>query len=614
MRYTSTFVRFFLTTMVPCAKLSSASADMPIVGTAGHVDHGKSTLVHALTGTDPDRWAEEKQRGLTIDLGFAWAEIEGHDVGFVDVPGHERFIKNMLAGVGVVDCALLVVAADSGWMPQTEEHAAVLDLLDVAAGIVVLTRTDLVDEDTVELATLEVLDETAGTRLEDWPVIAVSAVTGEGLEELRMAIASHLSSNGDAHSAARLWVDRSFQIAGAGLVATGTVMSGTISEGDTLALHPSADTVRIRGVQHHGGSVGSVTTGDRTALSFTGSHDVVERGSLLATEGTVRTTDRALLILRPTRQFDAIPDRGAFHLHLGTASRPTRLRRLEGDTFLATFDELLPAVVGDRVIVRDSGRKAVVGGGRVLDPDPPDRPQPTASALLASVLDSPPDVMATELLTTRGESSSADLAADTLGGVPLEGLVAHDRWISTQRAHEVEASLIAMVSDYHEANPVRPGLPKAEAAAPLGVSVDVVDAVVAQTTAVEESEGAIRLEGFRNELSDAGEAAWASFKPELEAGFDVPRMSSFDLDDDTVHFLLRRGDLVRIGDDLAFSSDQIDSLVAGVADLEEGFAVTEFKDHFGMSRRQAVPTLEWLDSIGRTRRSGDGRVVRDVDR
>ena len=167
---------------------------MPIVGTAGHVDHGKSTLVQALTGTDPDRWAEEKERGLTIDLGFAWTDIAGHDVGFVDVPGHERFIKNMLAGVGAVDCALLVVAADSGWMPQTEEHAAVLDLLEADSGVIAITRCDLVDADTVELATLEVMDEVKGTRLETWPVVPVSAITGEGLDDLKAEIASVLDA------------------------------------------------------------------------------------------------------------------------------------------------------------------------------------------------------------------------------------------------------------------------------------------------------------------------------------------------------------------------------------------------------------------------------------
>lgn len=588
---------------------------MPIVGTAGHVDHGKSTLVRALTGTDPDRWAEEKERGLTIDLGFAWTDIDGHDVGFVDVPGHERFIKNMLAGVGAVDCSLLVIAADSGWMPQTEEHAAVLDLLEVPQGIVVVTRIDLVDHDTAELAVLEAHDEIDGTNLANWPVVAVSAVTGEGLDELRALIAKTLDavSEGDV-APARMWVDRSFHIAGAGVVATGTVLAGTIAGGDELRVYPSGDQARIRAVQHHGGTVDSVRTGDRAAVSFTGSQETLDRGDLLAKRDTVTTTKRILLTLHPTRQFEGIPDRGAFHLHIGTASRPVNLRRISTDgAFLATFDEPLPTVLGDRVIIRDSGRKAVVGGGRILDPQPGRRPTPDQIAALASVVDAEADRMATALLGVRGTASAVDLASATNGGSPLDGLRSGDAWVDRAEAAELANRLVALVDEYHEANPVRPGLPKAEAAAPLGATTGVVDAILANDDRLEDVDAAVRRAGFTNELSSEAEESWVALRPQLDAGFDVPRMSALDLDDDTVHFLLRRGDLVRIGDDLAFTSRQIAALIERVAELEDGFAVTDFKDHFGMSRRQAVPTLEWLDSIGRTRRQGDGRVVLEVN-
>ena len=203
---------------------------MPIIGTAGHVDHGKSTLVQALTGRDPDRWAEEKERGLTIDLGFAWAQVGKDTVGFVDVPGHERFIKNMLAGVGGLDVALFVVAADEGWMPQSEEHLAVLDLLSVQHGVIAITRVDLADPDLIELSKIDVEEHVAGTAAETWPVVEVSAVTGQGIEDLVAALERELTSAGPAPDAGRprMWIDRAFGISGAGVVATGTLTGGAI--------------------------------------------------------------------------------------------------------------------------------------------------------------------------------------------------------------------------------------------------------------------------------------------------------------------------------------------------------------------------------------------------
>ena len=287
---------------------------MPIVGTAGHVDHGKSTIVRALTGTDPDRWDEEKERGLTIDLGFAWTDLDGLDVGFVDVPGHERFIKNMLAGVGALDCALFVVAADSGWMPQSEEHASVLDLLGVEQGVIALSRIDLVDEETIELATLEVIEEVEGTVLEGWPIVPVSGVTGAGLEALGGAISSVLSGSSEAEPAPfRMWVDRSFTVAGSGQVVTGTVMSGTARLEGHVEVLPGGHTMRVRGLHHHGVSVAAVSRGDRAAVNGVGGPGDLERGSLLASPGTVTATRRLTAMLRPAR-----------HLSLIHISEPTR--------------------------------------------------------------------------------------------------------------------------------------------------------------------------------------------------------------------------------------------------------------------------------------------------
>lgn len=584
---------------------------MPIVGTAGHVDHGKSTLVRALTGTDPDRWAEEKQRGLTIDLGFAWTDIGGHDVGFVDVPGHERFIKNMLAGVGGVDCALLVVAADSGWMPQTEEHASVLDLLDTRNGIIALTRIDLVDADTLELATLELMDEVRGTNLEGWPIVPVSGVAGTGLDELRRHIASTLEgANSTNEGAFRMWIDRSFSIAGAGRVVTGTVLSGAIRVGDELELLPAGGAARVRALQHHGGSVEEVGRGDRAAINLTGAHDDLERGHLIAVPATNLVTDRIIATLRPTRSFEQIPDRGAFHIHVGTASRPATVRALPSGEFMIRLDDAVPAQIGDRVILRDSGRRTVVGGGRVVDPVPIGRPDLTDRSPLVGVLDDPPNVRASAVVLVHGSVSDGDVGAASGGGTPSGAVHVGAMWVAGAELVRLARDADAMVEEYHREHPVRPGIPKSELASRLGVSAAVIDAVIADAASLEESDGAVRAASHRNVLTDEDEAAWESTRNEWEASFNVPRLRDMALDEEIVHFVLRRGDLVRIAEDLAFTAGQIDAIQAGVSELEDGFTVAEFRDHFGMARRQAVPTLEWLDSIGKTRRSGDGRTVR----
>ncbi len=586
---------------------------MPIVGTAGHVDHGKSTIVRALTGTDPDRWAEEKERGLTIDLGFAWTDLDGIDVGFVDVPGHERFIKNMLAGVGAVDCSLFVVAADAGWMPQSEEHASVLDLLGIEHGVIALTRIDLVDEETVELATLEVIEEVEGTVLEGWPIVPISGVTGTGLEALRAAISSVLREATAAERGPfRMWVDRSFTVTGSGQVVTGTVMSGTARLEDHLEVLPGGQTMRVRGLHHHGESVTAVNRGDRAAVNGVGGPGDLERGSLLASPGTVSTTRRLIATLRPTRHFESIPDRGAFHLHLGTASLPVQLRRLGSSAmFLVTSEDEMPVVAGDRIIVRDAGRRAVVGGGRVIDPNPPPRPRPEAVAGIVEVLDRSPDDLAQALLEARGIASASELSRETFGGTPSGAVGTGDLVVSPAYARGLAGDLIARAAEFHARQPTRPGLAKGEVATILEVDTAVIEAVVAGSSELAETEGAIHLASFANTLTDEQEAEWGQTRESLESSFDVPRLSAIDLPAEVVHFLLRRGDLTRVEEDLAFTRNQADDIVERVAELEDGFTVSEFKEHFGMSRRQAVPTVEWLDSIGRTRRQGDGRVVRN---
>ena len=586
---------------------------MPIVGTAGHVDHGKSTLVQALTGRDPDRWAEEKERGLTIDLGFAWTEIDGIDIGFVDVPGHERFIKNMLAGVGAIDCAMLVVAADSGWMPQTEEHAAVLDLLDTAVGVIALSRIDLVDTDTAELATLEIMEETLGTVLEGWPIIPVSPITGEGMDLLRHHLAAAVARDERCVDLPlKMWVDRSFSVSGAGVVVTGTITQGEVSVGDEVEIMPHASRDKIRGLHHHDERVAHAQSGSRTAVNLQNTQLTrIGRGSLVCHPGSVRVSNKLIALTMPARSLDEIPGRGAFHFHIGTAHNPATIRQLyDTAAYLVILDHALPLAMGDRFILRDSGRQAVVGGGQVLDPHATGRPTEEQISLLSSSVAASPDDKATALLTVQGTSDLDLLHAASGGGVPKAGLRSESIVVSPAVADRTVADATSLISKYHRQFPLRPGVPKAELTSQIGTTLGLVDAMVASNPTLTDSNGFVRLDGFTNQRTPEEAAKWSTVKESLEGTFDVPRMSAIDLDEELLHSLIRDGALIQIDPDLVFTAGQIDEIQNRVADLPDGFSVSRFRDEFSMTRRQAVPMLEWLDKSGWTRRSGDGRTAR----
>lgn len=587
---------------------------MPIVGTAGHVDHGKSTLVEALTGRDPDRWAEEKERGLTIDLGFAWTEIEGIDVGFVDAPGHERFIKNMLAGAGGIDCALLVIAADSGWMPQTEEHATILDLLDISAGVIALTRIDLCDDDTIELATLEVLDEIEGTVLEGWPVIPLSPVTGVGMEDLRGALAVALRGlDPPPTGPLRLWVDRSFTVSGAGTVATGTISDGSVAPGDEVLILPAGITDKVRGLHHHDQAVDRAGAGSRAAINLQSTKIAdVGRASLICAPGTVGVTSTLLVTITPSRNFQEIPSRGAFHLHIGTASSPATIRRVQGsDIYRVLLSQHVPAGIGDRFILRDSGRRTVVGGGRVLDPAPTRETSSSDLDILRAAINHSPVERANALLAVRGVTEIDALLRATGGVTPGTALHAGALIVSVDAGHAIATSAHRIVVAYHEAHPLREGIPRPELATQIGVDGAVLGTVLRTAAALSETQGAIHLTSFTSKMTGEQEEEWRRVREGLEASFGVPRLDSLDLPADVVHALLRRGDLVQVAPDLVFTNTQIEEILDRLTELPEGFTVSEFKDNFDMSRRQAIPTLEWLDKLGRTRRSGDTRSLRE---
>ena len=588
---------------------------MPVVGTAGHVDHGKSTLTEALSGRDPDRWQEEKDRGLTIDLGFAWATMGGFDVSFVDVPGHERYSKNMLAGIEAIDVALLVVAADEGWMPQSEEHLAVLDLLDVDRAVVALTKVDRVDADLVELATLEIEEHLSGTALAHSPIVAVSAVSGEGLDALRAALVAALGLlEPPTRGRPRMWIDRVFSAAGAGTIVTGTLLGAGLAIDDRLRVFPGELDARVRGIQSHEQALDRVEPHRRVALNLGGvAPDDVERGSMLGRSGEWRTTDRVLATIRTARYVDEIPDRGAYHLHTGSGAWPVRLRAIDDGVAILDLPTGLPLTTGDRFILRDTGRRLVVGGGRVLDPEPgpPRRVRPHIQMLVDS-LDADPNIRAAALLEARSRTSISALAADSGGGRPPDAIVIGDLAMTPAEADHLANALVALVTAYHRDHPLRPGLGTAEAASRLGVGLDTIGLLVDRHELVELDGAAVRATSFAGGRAPEHDEAWGRARMRLaDAGpAAAPRADELELDPELIHALVREGDLVRISGDFVFLPDQVDELLATVRSFDVPFTVSEFRDRSGLSRKYAVPFLEWSDRAGHTVRQGDARRAR----
>lgn len=591
---------------------------MPIVATAGHVDHGKSTLIIALTGIDPDRWTEEKERGLTIDLGFAWAKLDDDtEVAFVDVPGHERFIKNMLAGIGGLDVALLVVAADGGWMPQTEEHAAVLDLLEVTHGVIAVTRIDLVDHDLVELCEFEVADRTVGTTLEHWPVVPVSAITGEGIGKLKRALLDALALVSRNTEDPYLWVDRSFTIDGAGTVVTGTLAGGPITRDTALVQWPEDKPVRIRGLQTLGRDADEIAPGSRVAVNLSGIDAAqVRRGTVLAPPDTYRPTSRFLTTLRKVRSVEKLTDRGAYHLHVGSGSWPATLRIVERlsdneSVALVATQTLVPLRMGDRVIIRDTGRRMVAAGGRVLDPHPPpksDRHRKTIAGLRDALKNR--TSFADALLQARGSTDLEELRRDT-GGVPTAGTVVAATAFTDERLAGLGDKLSGFIATFHIEFPLRPGTPKATLATQLGVDVAVIEYLGSDLDTIHDDGPTLRLNDFVVTYTKENDAAWQHAHTTLLANdLSVPRLSELGLDEELLHALIREHSLERIDSDLVYLPEQMTTIMSRLADLDTTFRVADFRDALGVSRRQAVPLLEWLDSNGWTTRSGDVHSLR----
>lgn len=590
---------------------------MHVVATAGHVDHGKSTLVKALTGMEPDRWEQERRRGLTIDLGFVWTTLpSGREVGFVDVPGHERFLPNMLAGLGPAPAVCFVVAADEGWRQQSSDHRDALAAWGVDCGVVVISRVDRATPERIAEVVEQARAELAETGLAGAPIVAVSAVAGTGLTELRRVLDDVLAASAVPDDGrVRLWIDRSFTITGAGTVVTGTLTAGRIDVGDRLNLigrHGSRP-VTVRGLQSHGRTADGATPVSRVAVNLRGlAHDQIHRGdALLDARGWPATS--LVDVRRDTGDGD-VPE--WLTLHVGTASTPVRARRLDADHLRLTLSRPLPLHRDDRLVLRDPGAGRIVGGVTVLDIDPPPLRRRGDGVRRGASLAGHDDAVAAEV-ARRGAIPRARLADAGLrtDEVPDGVEVIGDWWVASQTLHRWQAALRGAVVELHERDPLSAGLTDGAAQGLLGLPDPLLLPAVVRGAGVAAEGGRLFLSEHRGDLGPA-EAGVEELEQRLvDAPFVAPDA------DDLVALRLgvrelaaaeRAGRLLRLADGLVLLPTAPAHAMRELARLPQPFTTSQARQALGTSRRVAIPLLEHLDGRGWTRRidAGHREVVR----
>ena len=626
-----------------------------IVGTAGHIDHGKTALVKALTGIDADRLEEEKRRGITIDLGFAHLDLpapgaEVLHLGFVDVPGHERFVRNMLAGVGGIDLVLLVIAADESIKPQTREHFDILQLIGVKRGITVLTKSDAVDRETLEVVRLEVEEFLLGTFLEApaAPVVPVSSLTGAGLEDLKRAIISQSAEvrPRDSNALARLPIDRVFTMKGFGTVVTGTLLSGRIGKDEELEVFPTGRRVRVRGVQVHGHSADLAVAGQRTALNLTGAGtEDLTRGMTLAPPGTFAATRHIDVQMRLLRSAPRpLRSRARVHFHSNTMESAAEVR-FHGKAAMApgesqaagiTLPEAALLLPGDRFIVRQFSPVVTIGGGVVLDATPTKRAAvPNFLSVLAS--GSPAEILQARIARRgTGGISGAALVAETgmsskridelQAGALRQGEVLRigDLWVQGQSFAALKLELIEKVGQFHTQNPLVAGISREQLRGQRGIRAEIFDAALAAGVLDKKLEltgDLVRLPGHGVVMKDdEAESRNRIEEAFATAGLKVPALheviASLKVDkiraQKIVTLLLREKTLVKISDELVFHRTALDQLrrqIVAQKAKSPTIDVAGFKQLTGVSRKYAIPLLEYLDRERLTKRVGDARQI-----
>ncbi len=613
---------------------------MYVIGTAGHVDHGKSALVRALTDIDPDRLREEKERGLTIDLGFAWLTLpSGRDISIVDVPGHERFIKNMLAGAGGVDLALLVVAADEGPMPQTREHLAILDLLDVPAGVVVITKCDLAEDEYVDLVEEEIAETLAGSRLAEAPIVRTSVTDGSGLDDLLATLDAALDRTPPKRDLGRprLPIDRAFTIRGFGAVVTGTLLDGSLEVGQEVEIQPGGLRGRIRGLHRHGDKVERLAPGTRAAVNVSGIRtEDLRRGMALATRG-VLTPARALDVrLKATDLLShALAHDAGVTVLSSTAESEARVRFLDreelaaGETAWAqlVLENPIAVLPRDSCVVRTPNETVAGGPIAAINPRRHRRHHaPTLEALVRQ-LEAPPAERLADLLAT-GPAPRASIGA-TLGLQPDEAAAAADELRAARRARDhgsllagqpwlsaTKARLAGAVHDYLATNPLRPAAPREHLRSGLALDATLFDLVAAESVAagdlVERSGGALHPHGYTVTLSDALREQADAFIATLKVGGASPPTDALP-PPDLLAYLAGEGLVEDTGSGVVFEAGVYRDLLARVREhIEANGSVSlgEVRDLFDTSRKYAQALLEHLDATHVTRRTGDVRVLR----
>ena len=565
---------------------------MTVIATAGHVDHGKSSLVRALTGTDPDRWEEEKRRGMTIDLGFASMVLpSGAVASFIDVPGHIRFLRNMLAGVGAIDACVLVVDAKEGWMPQTEEHFQILKLLGVACGVVALTKMDLIDEALENIRRREIAEHTSGSFLANSEIISTSVTTQVGLDKFRTALdelvaSDPLKNNLIASHRPRLWIDRSFTAKGAGTVVTGTLIDGSLHVGDELVVVRTQQTVRIREIQQHEKAITTLDDGNRCALNLVGiSHEEISRGDALVNVKQWKPTamfDASLRIVPSLKH--RVTRRGSYSVYIGAGEffakiRLIGVRELNADEqgcVRIAIDSSLALKPGDRYILRESGRQETIGGGEVLDIHP-----------ILRVSRAKPDRSLERLIAEHGWITVSNFELLTAQRLPA----VVGEWLTTPELYDTLRKDLALQLSKN----------------PDGIEVSRLktheQAVIATLPEVVIEMGRARIKGA-NSISDHPYAG-------LFAHAGVTPPDTKNLDRNIVRQLVHRGLLVDV-DGTVFHITAIETARLNVIEIlnqsPNGFTVSQFREHLGITRKHAVPLLEALDSRGITKRLDDLRV------
>jgi selenocysteine-specific elongation factor len=609
-----------------------------VLGTAGHIDHGKSALVQALTGIDPDRLAEEKERGMTIDLGFAWMRLpSGREVGIVDVPGHERFVRNMLAGAGGIDVAILVVAANEGVMPQTREHLAILDLLGISRGVVALTKKDLVDNEWLDLVRMDVEELIKDTTLKGAPIIPVSSVTREGIPEL-LATIDQLLADAEPRKdigRPRLPIDRVFSITGAGTIVTGTLIDGSLATGQEVEILPSGLKSRLRGLQTHQLQVSVVTPGSRVAANLTGVNTTqIQRGDVLTRPGWLRTTtflSARLYVLKDARHL--LKNNAERHIYILAAEATVKIRLLDSEELKPgengwvqlALDRPLPVVDSDHYVIRSTTE--TLGGGKIVDAHArrlprfnreaianlTNREKGSPSEILLSLLESKRLVDQSDLLMQSSLQQAEALSL--IGDLQKQDLIkrlGQSLLVSTVVWNNISAEVRKVVAEYHGKYPLKSGIPKMELANRLRLGKYtplVIERLIIDGTLADEGM-TVRLPEFAINLTPSQTRKIDSF---LKALADNPYSPPTELipEPDILQLLVEEGKVVKLSENVVIAKKAFNEMLAGVMarlNAEEKVTLGEVRDMFQTSRKYAQAFLEYLDGEKITRRVGDERV------